>query len=66
MKIRIVSTHIENDVVNDKPTLVFTDETRTEWVQEQVPSNHGGYITELVFKNKSWYFNPKNKINKHG
>lgn len=55
-KIKIVATHIENDVVNNYPTLVFTDENGKEWVNEEQSSQHGGYLTVLVEKSKSWYF----------
>jgi hypothetical protein len=55
-KIMIISTHIENDLRNKKPTLVFTDQNNDEWVHEEQSSNHGGYITALVKKTDSWYF----------
>lgn len=57
-KIKIVSTHIENDL-NKQPTLVFTDEQGIEWVHAEQSSNFGGYITQLVKKSESWYFNPE-------
>lgn len=58
MKIKIVSTHIENDIRNDNPTLVFTDENGVEWVnEEQTASNmFGGFITAFVKKSDSWYW----------
>lgn len=52
----IVKTHIELDVVNKSPTLVFTDAAGREWVHEEQTSNHGGYITVLVKKENSWFF----------
>lgn len=60
MKKKIVSTHIENDVVNDQPTLVFTDESGEEWVHEDQPTNNGAYVTILKKKTDSWFFNLKN------
>lgn len=57
-KLKIVSTHIENDIRNNAPTLVFTDENGTEWVNEETNSQHG-FITTLVKKENSWYFNGK-------
>lgn len=62
MKIKIVSTHIENNIVNNYPTLVHTDETGEEWVMShQSLSNDGGGISQLVKKKDCWYFDPKNK-----
>ncbi len=61
MKNKIVSTHIENNVVNETPTLVFTDQSGAEWVQSLIPSDHGGYLPQLTEKSKCWYFDPKNK-----
>lgn len=58
-KIKIISTHIENDL-NKQPTVVFTDEQGIEWVLSEQLSNFGGYITQLVKKSESWYFNPAN------
>jgi len=58
---KIIETKIENDVVNNSPTIVFVDETGMEWVYEEQSSNHGGFITKLVEKKNSWYFNPSNK-----
>jgi hypothetical protein len=52
MKIEIIKTHIENDLVNDFPTLVFTDKLGKEWVLE--------IEGRLVLKENSWYFNPAN------
>lgn len=57
-KLKIVRTHIENDL-NNQPTLVFTDEQGIEWVHSEQSSNFGGYITQLVKKSESWYFNPE-------
>lgn len=59
-KVKIVSTHIEYDGVNGNPTLVFTDETGIEWVHEEQTTGHG-FLTALVKKDKSWYFDEKNK-----
>lgn len=56
MKIIIVQTHIENDLVNNTPTIVFTDESGQEWVHEEQTSQHAGYITRLVKKEDSWFF----------
>lgn len=55
-KKKIVSTHIENDVRNNQPTLVFTDESGQEWVHEDQPVNNGQYVSVLVHKEKSWFF----------
>lgn len=55
-KIKVISIHIENDVRNSSPTLVFTDEAGQEWVNEEQTSQHSGYITALVKKENSWYF----------
>lgn len=60
-KIAIIRTHIENDVVNNTPTIVFTDVTGQEWVHEEQTSQHSGYITALVKKETSWFFDIKNK-----
>ena len=46
-KIKIVETNIEYDNVNKLPTLVYTDEHGTEWVQEN---------QVLIKKNESWYW----------
>lgn len=54
-KTKIVETHIENDLRNGTPTLVYTDEHGTEWVHEE-QSSYGGYITALVKKRDSWYW----------
>lgn len=59
--IEIIKTHIENDIANNSPTLVFTDANGVEWVNEQQASCHGGFITNFVQKEKSWYFNLENK-----
>lgn len=59
-KIKITEIHIDNDLVNKSPTIVYTDETGTEWVHEEQSSNFGGYITALVPKSKSWYFKSEN------
>lgn len=55
-KTKIIETHIENDLRNGTPTLVYTDEHGVEWVHEEQSSNHGGYITVLVRKRDSWYW----------
>jgi hypothetical protein len=54
-KTTIISTHIENDVRNGSPTIVYTDVDGIEWVYEEQTSSHG-YITALVQKDKSWYW----------
>jgi hypothetical protein len=64
MKKKIVSTHIENDVVNGQPTLVFIDEDGQEWVHEDQPMYNGAYVTVLKKKTDSWFFKPENKANK--
>lgn len=58
-KVKIESIHIERDKKNNEPTLVFTDVNGVEWVHEEIPSNFGGYLTQLVHKKKSWYWQPK-------
>jgi hypothetical protein len=63
-KRKITSVHIENDIVNDRPTPVFTDEHGIEWVFEEQTSQYSGYITAFVEKSKSWYFKSENKTNK--
>ena len=55
MKIQIKSMHIENDVKNDTPTLVYTDENGEEWVHEEQTATYG-YITSLVKKKGSFYW----------
>lgn len=55
MKIKIVSIHIENDLVNEIPTIVYTDENGIEWVHEEQSSHHG-FITMLVKKEDSYYW----------
>lgn len=52
-KIKIVSIHMERDVSNNTPTIVFTDEFECEWVH---PASFCGYITELVKKEDSFSF----------
>lgn len=59
--IKIIKTHIENDLVNNSPTIVFTDEDGIEWVHEEQTSDYAGYITRLVKKKDSWFFNFKIK-----
>lgn len=61
MNISIVKTHIENDVVNSSPTIVFTDENGIEWVHEEQTSQYAGYMTMLVEKSKSWFFKKENQ-----
>jgi len=61
MTTEIVSTHIENDIVNNAPTLVFTDATGQEWVHEEQTTGNSAFITKLVKKQDSWYFKPENK-----
>lgn len=51
---KIVSIHIENDVVNKSPTLVYTDETGEEWVMMGK-----GLINYLEKKKDCWYFKTK-------
>lgn len=58
MKAEIVRTHIENDVRNNAPTIVFTDSSGQEWVHDELTAEHG-FITKLVKKEDSWYFKPK-------
>lgn len=61
-KIDIIKTHIEYDIVNNNPTLVYTDESDQEWVIDQLPASpHDGFISKLVTKEESWYFKPENK-----
>lgn len=60
-KIAIIKTHIEYDVVNSSPVIVFTDINGIEWVHEEQTSNFGGYITALIEKSKSWYFKSNSK-----
>lgn len=55
-KIKIVSTHIENDLRNGTPSLVHTDEDGIDWVHEEQTSAIAGYITALVKKDDSWYW----------
>lgn len=64
MNKKIISTHIENDVVNGSPTLVFTDEDGEEWVHEEQTSNYGGYITKLVKKQDSWFFKDNDRMSR--
>lgn len=62
MKIKILHTHIENNLVNNAPTLVYTDQGGEEWVMShQSLSNDGGGMSTLVKKKDCWYFDPKNK-----
>lgn len=62
MKLKIVSQHIENNLVNNQPTLVYIDETGKEWVMSHKSlCNEGGGISELIKKKDCWYFNDKNK-----
>jgi|GEM_PF-4473155 len=49
MKKEIVKIHIEHDLVNKLPTVVYTDSDGVEWVQK----------TDSIFfeeKSRSWYF----------
>lgn len=50
-KTEIVKIHIESDLVNKLPTLVYTDANGIEWVLK----SDSIYLEE---KSKSWYFNP--------
>ncbi len=62
MKMQIVKTHIENDLVNNEPKLVFTDENNDEWVlSHQSMSYDGAGTTVLKKKSDCWYFDAKNK-----
>ena len=62
-KIREVKKiHIENDIVNNKPTLVFTDETGKEWaLTHRSICYEGGGTAEISPKESNWYFQKKNK-----
>lgn len=57
---KIIETRVEMDIVNDSPTLIFIDESGKEWVYENHNTSQG-FITRLVEKKESWYFNPENK-----
>lgn len=52
MQKEVVKIHIENDVVNNAPTVVFTDVDGVEWVQH---TDSVGNMT-LQKKSKSWYW----------
>jgi len=57
----VKSIHIENDIVNSQPTLVYVDMQGEEWVHEEQPVNNGSYVSVLKKKKDSWFFDPKNK-----
>jgi hypothetical protein len=52
---KITEMRIENDLVNNLPTVVFVTEDGKEWVNEQ---DGAGWI-RLVEKQNSWYFKSK-------
>jgi len=57
MKLKIVSQHIEKDLVNNEPKLILTDENGTEWVMSsRTACPEGGAIPILVEKSNDWYF----------
>jgi hypothetical protein len=62
MKIEIIKTHIENDIVNNVPKLIYTDANGIEWVNSHVSlNNDGAGISILKKKSDCWYFDLKNK-----
>ena len=61
-KIKIIGMHIENDIVNGQPTIVYTDENNEEWVwSHKSLSRDGGGTMEFKRKPESWYFKSENK-----
>jgi len=62
MKTEIKKLHIENDVVNNEPKLILTDETGKEWVMSsRTVCSEGGSIPVIIAKENDWYFDDKNK-----
>jgi len=60
MNVEIKKMHIENDVVNNEPKIVFTDENGVEWVNShQTLNNDGSGYSRLTEKSKCWYFKKK-------
>lgn len=63
MKIEIIKTHIEKDIVNNEPKLILTDENGEEWVMSnRTVCYEGGGMPFLCKKKDDWYFDPKNKM----
>ena len=64
MKIEIKKLYLETDI-NNEPRLVILDEYDKEWaVSEATASAPSGaaFLTEIVPKEKSWYFNESNRV----
>ncbi len=62
MKIRVNNMHIENDVVNNEPKLILTDENGEEWVMSsRTICYEGAGVPFLCKKDSDWYFDKKNK-----
>lgn len=60
-KLKVETLHIENDVVNNEPKLILTDENGVEWVMSSITScSEGGQSPKLIKKKEDWYFKPKN------
>lgn len=61
IKTIIIKTHIEKNLVNNEPTLVFTDENNTEWVMSHnTTDNSGAGFSKLTKKSECWYFQIRN------
>jgi len=63
MKTKIKELYLETDI-NNEPRLIIIDENDKEWaVSETTSSAPSGaaFITEIVAKDKCFYFNEKNR-----
>jgi hypothetical protein len=61
-KIPVASLHIENDVVNNSPRIIMTDNNGEEWVlSHQTVCHEGGGMAVIEKKKDCWYFKPKIK-----
>lgn len=60
MKTEIKKMHIENDVVNNQPKIIYTDADGVEWVygHDSICYEGGGTMT-LRKKSDCYYFKPK-------
>ena len=61
MKKEIKKFHIENDVVNNEPKLIVTDEDGVEWVMSsKTACSEGAAIPAMIKKQNDWFFNKTN------
>lgn len=64
MKTEIKKLHLETDI-NNEPRLVMTDENGKEWAVSEAtasaPASGAAFLTEIVSKDKCWFFNESNR-----